>query len=98
MGFQGFVFDGIAMVGLTGNAASLALGYNVDDFRAFYTTDEGHMPIECVIQSHYEDCGLPDNDKVARSGDLDDEPNGDTRVARTSGTTTGRTALTTLAA
>ena len=78
VGFQGFVFDGIAMVGLTGNAASLALGYNVDDFRAFYTTDEGHTPIECVFQSHYEDCGLPDNQKVWLEVVIDYELNGDT--------------------
>lgn len=61
--FFGFFFDGISMLGLTGAVAGAAAGWNVDDFRGFLATDGG-AAIECVYQSHYEDCGLPDNDKM----------------------------------
>jgi hypothetical protein len=63
-GFFGWFFDGTAMIGLTGAASGAALGLNVDDFRAFATTDAGSAAIECVYQSHYEDCGMPDNQKM----------------------------------
>lgn len=62
--FFGFFFDGISMIGLGGIAGSAATGMNVDDFRGFLTEDLGSDAIECVYQSHYEDCGLPDNPKV----------------------------------
>jgi hypothetical protein len=64
--FTGFLFDGVMMQGLTGDGVSTALSYNLDDFRIFYVQDEhpgSPVPIECVYQSHYEDCGLPDNQK-----------------------------------
>jgi len=63
-GFFGFFFDGVAMVGLTGAVAGAAQGFNLDDFRAFLTADPGAVPIECVYQSHYDDVGHPDNDKM----------------------------------
>jgi hypothetical protein len=59
----GFLFDGVAMTGLTGDGAGNAIGYNLDDFRAFGVEDSGNG-IDCVYQSHYEDCGLPDNEKT----------------------------------
>jgi hypothetical protein len=61
IGFLGFFFDGVSMIGLTGG--SVAQGYSLADFRGFLAEDEGSIPIECVYGSHYEDCGLPDNDK-----------------------------------
>jgi hypothetical protein len=64
VGFQGFFFDGVEMTGLTGNGANLSMGLNVDDFRAFATADYGGSAIECVYQSHYEDAGKPDVQKV----------------------------------
>jgi hypothetical protein len=62
LGFFGFFFDGTAMLGLTGTSAG-AQGFNLDDFRGFLTTDAGAL-IECVYQSHYENCGAPENQKV----------------------------------
>jgi hypothetical protein len=61
-GFFGFFFDGANMIGLSGAASGAALGISLADFRTFATTDLG-ASIECVYQSHYEDCGQPDNDK-----------------------------------
>ena len=64
-GFFGFFFDGVAMIGLTGAlSGGAAVGYNVDDFRGFLTEDLSSTAIECVYQSHFEDCGMPDNPKV----------------------------------
>lgn len=63
-GFHGFVFDGVQMVGLTGAIAGAAKGFNLDEFRGAYTQDAGPLAIRCIYQSHYEDCGLPDNQKV----------------------------------
>jgi hypothetical protein len=74
-GFFGFFFDGAAMIGLTGIEGGKAQGLSIADFRQFLPTDHQEQPstgpaipgtvdIECVYQSHYEDCGLPDNDKV----------------------------------
>lgn len=74
-GFFGFFFDGVAMIGLTGVEGGKAQGLSLADFRQFLPTDHQEQPstgptipgtvdIECVYQSHYEDCGLPDNDKV----------------------------------
>ena len=62
--FYGFFFDGSAMIGLTGSPGTQALGMNVDDFRAFSPTDPAGTPLECVYKSHYENCGLPDNQKM----------------------------------
>lgn len=62
-GFFGFFFDGIRMCGLTGAAAGSARGLDLADFRGFLTEDPGPVAIECVYESHYEDCGFPDNDK-----------------------------------
>jgi len=71
--FYGFLFDGIQMLGLTGSTPSGgtedACAFNVDDFRGFLTQDEPltgatGLDIECVYQSHYEDVGLPDNQKM----------------------------------
>jgi hypothetical protein len=61
IGFLGFFFDGTNMIGLTGGG--FAQGYALSDFRGFLTEDEGSVAIECVYGSHYENCGLPDNDK-----------------------------------
>ena len=63
-GFFGFFFDGTAMVGLTGAIGGAAQGFNIADFRGFLTEDPGAAPIRCVYQSHYEDSGFPDNDKM----------------------------------
>jgi hypothetical protein len=68
--FHGFLFDGVMMVGLTGSISGTAqaLGYNVDDFRVFYTQDEvdpnNSARITVAYQSHFEDAGLPDNQKM----------------------------------
>lgn len=62
-GFFGFFFDGVRMLGLTGGGGTAA-GYNVDDFSGFLTQDSGGVSIECIYQSHYENCGLPDNQKM----------------------------------
>jgi hypothetical protein len=69
--FYGFLFDGYQMLGLTGAFPSTgaACAYNVDDFRSFWTQDQplvtgAGVPIECVYQSRFEDCGLPDNQKM----------------------------------
>jgi hypothetical protein len=64
LGFFGFFFDGVNMIGLTGTVGGAAMGLSLADFRAFATSDAGGNPIECVYQSHYEDCGHPDNDKM----------------------------------
>ncbi len=61
--FFGFVFDGIQMVGLTGAPGAAALGENLDDFASYATTDPGAAAIECVHASHYENAGMPDNQK-----------------------------------
>jgi hypothetical protein len=61
IGFLGFFFDGTQMIGLTGGAN--AKGFSLADYRGFLTTDPGTTPIEAVYGSHYENCGLPDNDK-----------------------------------
>ena len=63
-GFFGFYFDGESMIGLTGQYPGGALGYSLSDFRQFNTFDPGPIHIESVYRSHFEDCGLPDNDKV----------------------------------
>lgn len=62
-GFFGFYFDGTSMIGLTGAIAGAAQGFSLADFRGYLVIDPNFTPIECVYQSHYEDCGLPDNDK-----------------------------------
>jgi hypothetical protein len=62
-GFFGFFFDGTSMLGLTGSPGGTAIALSVSDFRNFQKTDNG-AALECVYQSHYEDAGLPDNDKV----------------------------------
>ena len=67
--FHGFLFDGIMMQGLSGttSGSAEATGHNLDDFRVWYTQDEkssmASSNIECVYQSHFEDVGMPDNDK-----------------------------------
>jgi hypothetical protein len=73
-GFFGFFFDGTSMCGLTGVGGGKAQIFSIADFRGFLGEDQqfqptsgsipGNVPIECVCQSHYEDCGLPDNDKM----------------------------------
>lgn len=65
-GFFGFFFDGIRMCALTGIEGGAAQGFNVADFRGFHTADQqgGDVAIACIYQSHYEDCGFPDNDKM----------------------------------
>jgi hypothetical protein len=77
-GFFGFVFDGVQMVGLSGSTGGAAIGENLDDFRAFATTDPGSAAIACAYQSHYEDCGLPDIEKVWLEAAIDYEFSGDT--------------------
>ena len=63
-GFQGFIYDGLEMIGLCGEQdGAHASGYSIDDFRGFYSQDPPLVPIECVYQSHFEDCGAPDNQK-----------------------------------
>lgn len=64
IGFFGFFFDGVTMCVLTKiTSGGSAAGFNIDDFRGFFVQDSGGAAIECVYQSHYEDCGLPDNQK-----------------------------------
>jgi hypothetical protein len=63
-GFFGFFFDGISMVGLTGEVGGAAAGLSLADFRSFQTSDPTGLAIESVYQSHYEDAGEPDNDKM----------------------------------
>ena len=82
VGFRGFFFDGVEMVGLTGDSAGTsALGYNLDDFLGRWGQDDGaahvHAPIECVYASHYEDAGLPDNQKCWLEVVVDIELSGD---------------------
>jgi hypothetical protein len=77
-GFYGFLFDGAVMCGLTGSAGGAALGVNVDDFRGAGTTDSGAAAINCDYQSHYEDGGLPDNQKKWLEVVIDYEFAGDT--------------------
>lgn len=62
--FLGFFFDGTAMLALGSLGASAAVGINLDDFRSFATTDPSSTAIECIYQSHYENCGLPENQKM----------------------------------
>jgi hypothetical protein len=71
LGFFGFLFDGIDMVGLTGAAGGAAVGLSLADFRSFLTADPGGLAIESIYQSHYEDCGFPDNDKQHLEIDID---------------------------
>lgn len=63
-GWFGFVFDGVQMVGLSGTAGGAAVGFNLDDFRVFANVEAGGAAIACIYQSHYEDCGQPDTQKV----------------------------------
>jgi hypothetical protein len=77
--FYGFYFDGALMIGLSGSTSgSAAVGYSIDDYRLFYTQDESATSITCVYQSHYEDCGLPDNQKNWIEVVVDYTLNGDT--------------------
>lgn len=95
-GFFGFFFDGIAMIGLTGIIGGAAKGYNVDDFREFLLTDPGTTGIESVYQSHYENCGLPDNPKqyLEASVDFEFPTVGTATVNVYAGFDGGKTALT----
>jgi hypothetical protein len=77
-GFFGFVFDGIQMVGLSGTAGGAAVGMNLDDFAVAAATDPSSTAIDCEYQSHFEDCGLPDNQKVWLEIVIDYEFAGDT--------------------
>jgi hypothetical protein len=77
-GFFGFVFDGGSMIGLTGVASGAAQGFNLDDFRSAFTADSGSVGIGCLYQSHYEDAGLPDNQKKWLEVVVDYEFAGDT--------------------
>lgn len=62
---HGFFFDGRAMWALTGQPGVQGLIYNIDDFTLCYPSEGGvGWPIDCVYQSHFEDCGLPDDPKV----------------------------------
>ena len=79
-GWFGFLFDGYQIVGLTGSTGGAAQGYNLDDFRGFFSQDSGGAPIECTYQSHYEDCGLPDNQKVWLELVIDYEFSGETAL------------------
>jgi hypothetical protein len=63
-GFYGYIFDGTYMIGLTGAAADNAAGYSLADFQSRVPTDYNATLIECVYGSHYEDCGLPEQDKM----------------------------------
>lgn len=92
VGFQGFIFDGVQMVGLTGDGTSNAYGYNLDDFSACYTEDHGSTGIEVVYQSHYEDAGLPDNQKMWLEVVVDIEC-GNSSVTVYAGYDNGNTAL-----
>jgi len=83
-GFFGFFFDGIQMCALTGSEGGAAQGFNIGDFRGFFTADQqpggGAVPIECVYQSHYEDCGFPDNDKMWLEVAIDYELGADVNI------------------
>jgi hypothetical protein len=46
-----------------GSVTNSAVGYSLDDFRAFFALDQPAVPIQCIYQSHFEDAGLPDNQK-----------------------------------
>ena len=76
VGFKGFVFDGVNMVGLTGDGNSFFL-FSLDDFQGHYTQDSINAAIECVWQSHFEDVGAPDNQKNWLEVVIDWEPAGD---------------------
>jgi hypothetical protein len=92
-GFYGFVFDGVEMVGLTRSIASAAIGLNLDDFRGATTVDAGSLDwIGCTYQSHYEDAGLPDNQKNWLEIVIDYEFAGDTATVSV-GYDNGTTAL-----
>lgn len=85
VGFKGFIFDGVNMVGLTGdgNVGSNFYLLSLDDFQGHYTLDYNALlptspsPIECVWQSHFEDVGQPDNQKNWLEVVIDWEPAGD---------------------
>jgi hypothetical protein len=94
-GFFGFFFDGKHMLGLTGVIGGAAKGYDLDDFRGFLTEDPGSAAIECVYQSHYDDCGLPENPKVWLDLVVDIELAGDTATVY-AGFSNGLTALASL--
>jgi hypothetical protein len=74
----GFLFDGAVMAALGGWVGQAALGVNADDFRYAPTNDVGAPGIECVYQSHYEDAGSPDLQKVWLEVAIDYEFAGDT--------------------
>ena len=95
IGFQGFLFNGINVLGLTGDGSSHAYGYVLDDFRAFGTTDPSSTPIECVMQTRYEDVGQPDNQKCWIEVVIDFEFSGDTATVY-AGYDTGSVSLTSL--
>lgn len=83
IGFQGFLFDGVEMVGLTGNGQNMTAGWNVDDFGGRWAQDgtaDWSQAIECVYQSHYEDAGLQDNQKCWLEVVVDIELAGDTAL------------------
>jgi hypothetical protein len=82
----GFIFDGQEMVGLTTG------GYNLDDFSDAYTQDYTNLSIACIYQSHYEDAGLPDNQKKWLEVVVDYEFAGDTATVYV-GYDNGNTAL-----
>lgn len=77
LGFFGFLFDGTAMLGLSGPLGGAAVGWNVDDFRGFLVEDPDTAAISCVYQSHYENCGQPDNPKIWLEVVIDIELAGD---------------------
>jgi len=96
--FQGFCWTGVEVLVLGGNSVSAggaALVYSLDDFRAFYTTDNGAAAIICVYQSHFEDCDVPDSQKVWLEVVVDYEFAGDTATVYV-GADTGKRALTSI--
>ncbi len=99
VGFKGFYFDGVEMVGLTGNGlgsgTGIANGWNIDDFQERNFEDDGSLAIECVYQSHYEDAGVPDSQKAWLEVVVDCELLGDTATVYV-GLDTGKVPLTSM--
>lgn len=74
---RGFFFDGIGMVALGGDG-STGYAWNIDDFSWSASQEFGGVPIRCVYQGHYEDCGIPDTPKMWLEIVVDCELDGDT--------------------
>lgn len=64
IGFLGFFFDGLYMIGLTGATGGAAQGFALEDFSRSLTEDIGSVPIQSTYQSHFEDAGQPNQNKT----------------------------------